>query len=148
MQLHCFMNIIFYRLINHLGWKNSFLVLGNIVMLIFFLAILFRPLLSPSNASKEETNDPNQAQRESEETTRDIQNHRRGCLSWGICASNSLKNAIDLSIFKDGLFVMFVISNLLSNTALNVPYIFTVVCLKFRIMQKKIIKDLEISILL
>ena len=128
MQLHCFMNIIFYRLINHLGWKNSFLVLGNIVMLIFFLAILFRPLPQPSNASKEETNNPNQTEEESEEIPRDTQNKSCGCLPSGLCTSNNLKNAIDLSIFKDGLFVMFAISNLLSNTALNVPYIFTVVC--------------------
>ena len=130
MQLYYSICILFCRLINHLGWKNTFLVLGNIVMLIFFLAILFRPLPGPSNASKEETNNPNQAEGESEEITPDIQNDRRGCLPCGICSSNRLKNAIDLSIFKDGLFVMFVISNLLSNTALNVPYIFTVVCLK------------------
>ena len=110
------MDIIFCSLINHLGWKNTFLVLANIVMLIFFLAILFRPLPPPPNASEEEANDPNQAEGE----------------------STSLKNVIDISIFKNGLFVMFVISNLLSNTALNVPYIFTVVCLKFRMMQKKI----------
>ena len=121
---------MFCRLIKHLGWKNTFLVLANIVMLIFFLAILFRPLPGPSNASKEETNDPNQVEGASDEITSGNQNNRRGCLPCGICTSNSLKNAIDLSIFKDGLFVMFVISNLLSNTALNVPYIFTVVCLK------------------
>ena len=127
MQLHCFMNIIFYRLINHLGWKNSFLVLGGIVVLIFFLAILFRPLPLPPKAVKEQSNDLNQDKIPDKNTT-DVEGNSSGCLPCGGCTSTNFNNVIDMSIFKDGLFVMFAVSNLLSNTALNVPYIYTVVC--------------------
>ena len=131
MQLHCFMNITFYRLINHLGWKNSFLVLGGIVVLIFFLAILFRPLPLPSKAVKEQSNDLNQDKIPDKNTT-DVESNSSGCLPCGGCTSTDFNNVIDMSIFKDGLFVMFAVSNLLSNTALNVPYIYTVVCIDLR----------------
>ena len=64
-----------------------------------------------------------------EEKTTDAEGHSSGCLPCGGCTSTNFNNVIDMSIFKDGLFVMFAVSNLLSNTALNVPYIYTVVCI-------------------
>ena len=131
MRLNHLTVLISYRLINHLGWKSSFLVLGGVVVLIFFLAILFRPLPLPPKAVKRQTNDLNQ-DKISEEKTNNVEGNSSGCLPCGGCKSTDINNVIDMSIFKDGLFVMFAVSNLLSNTALNVPYIYTVVCTNSR----------------
>ncbi len=58
----------------------------------------------------------------------------RGCFK-GICcpdsgSSKTFSQMTDLSLLKDGIFIMFAVSNFLTSIGFNVPYVYTVVSAK------------------
>ena len=50
-----------------------------------------------------------------------------GCIPAGRDASKAFKEMMDFSLLKDGIFIMFAISNFLTSIGFNVPYVYTAV---------------------
>ena len=49
------------------------------------------------------------------------------CIPISSEASKGLNQMLDLGLFKDRIFILFVISNFLTSIGFNVPYVYTVV---------------------
>ena len=54
-----------------------------------------------------------------------------GCIPAGRDASKAFKEMMDFSLLKDGIFIMFAISNFLTSIGFNVPYVYTAVSIKY-----------------
>ena len=50
-----------------------------------------------------------------------------GCIPAGRDAAKAFKEMMDFSLLKDGIFIMFAISNFLTSIGFNVPYVYTAV---------------------
>ena len=50
-----------------------------------------------------------------------------GFIPAGRDASKAFKEMMDFSLLKDGIFIMFAISNFLTSIGFNVPYVYTAV---------------------
>ena len=50
-----------------------------------------------------------------------------GCIPAGQEAAKAFKEMMDFSLLKDGVFIMFAISNFLTSIGFNVPYVYTAV---------------------
>ena len=48
-----------------------------------------------------------------------------GCIPAGLEASKAFKEMMDFSLLKDGIFIMFAVSNFLTSIGFNVPYVYT-----------------------
>lgn len=49
-----------------------------------------------------------------------------GCIPWEAQTKKFLKNMLDVSLFKDPLFLLFLLSNFLTSIGFNIPYVFIV----------------------
>ena len=64
-----------------------------------------------------------------ESSTTDCRNQDKicGCIPAGRDAAKAFKEMMDFSLLKDGIFIMFAISNFLTSIGFNVPYVYTAV---------------------
>ena len=61
-----------------------------------------------------------------------------GCIPAGRDAAKAFKEMMDFSLLKDGIFIMFAISNFLTSIGFNVPYVYTAVSLNFKLFKRTI----------
>ena len=54
-----------------------------------------------------------------------------GCVPVNNAATKAFKDMMDLSLLKDGVFIMFAVSNFLTSIGFNAPYVYTVVSESF-----------------
>ena len=60
-----------------------------------------------------------------------------GCIPAGRDASKAFKEMMDFSLLKDGIFIMFAISNFLTSIGFNVPYVYTAVSFEHNLLWNK-----------
>ena len=63
----------------------------------------------------------------SQATDEELSRRICGCFSTNSAAEEAFKDMMDLSLLKDGVFIMFAVSNFLTSIGFNAPYVYTVV---------------------
>ena len=64
---------------------------------------------------------------ESDNSSRRAVDRICGCVPVNNAATKAFKDMMDLSLLKDGVFIMFAVSNFLTSIGFNAPYVYTVV---------------------
>ena len=63
------------------------------------------------------------------------------CIPISVEASKGLNQMLNLGLFKDRIFIMFIISNFLTSIGFNVPYVYTVVRITVHTVKSRYVGD-------
>ena len=82
---------------------------------------------------------------ESDSSSRRAVDRICGCVPVNNAATKAFKDMMDLSLLKDGVFIMFAVSNFLTSIGFNAPYVYTVVRYDVRIKYKCLLRQSVLS---
>ena len=102
----------------------------KIIFMLFFLRN--NPRRYSRHLSRQTSAQSHEGRKEKEDmelSTTDCGNQDKicGCIPAGRDAAKAFKEMMDFSLLKDGIFIMFAISNFLTSIGFNVPYVYTAV---------------------
>ena len=102
----------------------------EIILMLFFLRN--NPRRYSRHLSRQTSAQSHEGRKEKEDmesSTTDCGNQDKicGCIPAGRDAAKAFKEMMDFSLLKDGIFIMFAISNFLTSIGFNVPYVYTAV---------------------
>ena len=134
---------LIHNLIDWYGWENAIVILGGIVLLCVPIGVIFKPIHNNSTSISSNIEAKGQTNIKAK-SPHDAMNFECSPSKVGYHCHTFFaqisKKMINVDLIYNLIFIMFALSNFMSNIGLYVPYFYTMVSKK-----REIIDDISVS---